>query len=183
MHDIRRLMNVVRDLCEDSCHSVDESFDAPAAFQLKTFVPAVSKWAKGVKSLVDLPDGTVLYLQATRRGGAGYWEVGFARSHKHAADEEDDEAWHDSATGQGSQHSVFATVVEFVRLILDRFRAREIRFGVETASGRGDRRASLYHQMARRFAGPMGYRVVTQPDPKDPQSTLFRLIRHAGDDT
>lgn len=192
MSEMRRLMDATRLLFEDPETRADEAFDAPFQLLLRTITPDDPKWRKAVTSTVELPDGSNLLLQAAqrrpvrRRAGdgspsPGMWEVGFVRSKPNPAtplaDLEDDD-WDDAVTGQGLQQRVFATVLDFVRRLAKEHGPDEIRFGVETASGRGDRRASLYHRMAKRFAGSVGYEVRTEPDPTDPQSTLFRLKRN-----
>lgn len=191
---MRRLMNTARCLFEDTDARADEAFNAPFQLLLKSFTPADPKWSEAVRSQVNLPDGSSLLIQAAKRvvvrrrkpgeviRPRSFWEVGFGRSRSKPqtplGDLEDDD-WSDAATGQGIQQRIFATVLHFIQQLVKEYKPEEIRFGVETASGRGDRRASLYHRMAQRFAGPMGYEVVTEPDPNDAQATRFRILRNS----
>lgn len=189
---MRELINRVQCLFEDTV-PVDESLNQPFPFQaIPSDLPGDSDYRRVVKSHVKLPDGSDLVIHAaqsrpnlfpfTRPDGSrgrkfrSYWMLGFARSEKEmdAPPDEDSEEdwsqWHDGTTGQGLQQRVFATVLEFIRELIQEHQPDEIRFQAETESSR---RVSLYHRMAQRYAGSLGYNVKMGPDPESRSHTRF----------
>lgn len=186
MSEMRRLINLSESLFRSG---VDESLDQSVELEYHSVASPGSGYHRLIYSDLELPDSTVLRIQAGLRVQwnlgkknqdvrlPSYWEVGFGRTGSPTADLEDPDSWKDDLTRQGSERLVFSAVLEFMRHLVTTKKPREIRFGTSNAGGAADKRASTYGRIAARYAPSLGYDVTTQPDPKIAGGTLFILSR------